>query len=306
VTLLSGGSGGAKLALGLYQALPPGRLTVIANTGDDIELFGLHISPDLDSLTYVLAGRVNAETGWGIAGDSWGALDTVSALGGTSWFRLGDRDLGVHLFRTERLRAGEGLAAVTRAIAAKLGVRCTILPMCEEAVPTRIATDEGELHLQEYLVQRRCEPAVRGVRFDRIEAARPAPGVAEAIAESRCVLIAPSNPLISIAPILAVPGLRAQLEAAPVSKIAVSPIVGGRSLKGPAGKMLGELGHPITPAAVAGFYRGLVETFVVDIQDQDQIPAIEALGMRAIALPTVMDSPEAKRRLARDLLALTG
>ncbi|MCZ6749873.1 MAG: 2-phospho-L-lactate transferase [SAR324 cluster bacterium] len=304
VTLLSGGVGGAKLALGLYTTLGPGRLAVVANTGDDIELFGLHISPDCDILTYTLAGRVNGETGWGIAGDTFHALGAAAELGGSGWFALGDRDLGVHLYRTERLRAGEGLAAVTQAIADGMGLSCTMLPMCEAPVPTQIGTDEGELHLQEYLVRRRCEPRVTAVRFDGIERATPAPGVAEAIAESGRIVIAPSNPLISIGPILAVPGFRTLLERAEGLRIAVSPIVGGEALKGPTAQMMRQLGYEVSPVAVAEMFRGIVDVFVVDERDAAVQGAIESLGMRCIALPAVMDSLASKQRLARELCAI--
>jgi LPPG:FO 2-phospho-L-lactate transferase len=304
VVLLSGGVGGAKLALGLAGVLDPERLTVIANTGDDIDLFGLRICPDTDILAYTLAGRVNEATGWGVAGDSFAALDVVRALGGTGWFNLGDRDLGLHLFRSERLRAGMGLAEITRQIAAALGLRCTLLPMCEQPVATRIATAAGELHLQEYLVRERAEPEVRGVRFAGIEAATPAPGVLEAIAAAERVILAPSNPLISIGPILAVPGLREALRASRALRLAVSPLVGGRSLKGPTDRMLAQLGHAVSPATVAGLYRDVLDAFVLDVQDAAEKPAIEALGLCAVALPTVMGDLAAKQALARALLAL--
>jgi LPPG:FO 2-phospho-L-lactate transferase len=304
VTLLSGGVGGAKLALGLYSVLPPGALTLIANTGDDIDLFGLRICPDSDILAYTLAGRVNEATGWGIAGDSFAALDVVRALGGTGWFNLGDRDIGLHLFRSELLRAGVGLAEITRRIAAGLGVHCALLPMCEQPVTTRIDTAQGELHLQEYLVRERAAPEVRAVRFEGAEAATPAPGVREALAASDLVVIAPSNPLISIGPILAVPGLRESLRAAAGLRVAVSPLVAGRSLKGPTDRMLAQLGHEVSPLGVARLYRDVLDAFVVDTQDAAAVPAIEALGLRCVALPTVMSDLAAKQALARALLAL--
>lgn len=304
VTLLSGGVGGAKLALGLYGAMDPARLTVIANTGDDIDLFGLRICPDSDILAYTLAGRVNAETGWGVAGDTFAALDTVRALGGTGWFNLGDRDLGLHLFRSELLRAGLGLAEITRRIRDALELRCTLLPMCEQPVATRIVTAEGELHLQEYLVRDRAEPTVRGVRFDGIDAATPAPGVLPALTEADRVILAPSNPLISIGPILAVPALRAALRASRALRVAVSPLVAGRSLKGPTDRMLAQLGHEVSPVSVAKLYQDVLDVFVVDAQDADCIPVVEALGLRCVALPTVMVDLAAKQALARALLAL--
>ncbi|HKJ00011.1 MAG TPA: 2-phospho-L-lactate transferase [bacterium] len=304
VTLLSGGVGGAKLALGLYAVLEPEALTVIANTGDDIDLFGLRICPDSDILAYTLAGRVNEETGWGVTGDTFAALDVVRSLGGTGWFNLGDRDIGLHLFRAERMRAGEGLTTITRRIAQALGLHCTLLPMCEQPVTTRIATANGELHLQEYLVRERTEPEVHSVRFAGVEAATPAPGVLEAIAEADVVILAPSNPLISIGPILAVPGLRDALGRTAALRLAVSPLVAGRSLKGPTDQMLAQLGHEVTPVAVAGLYRDVLDTFVLDVQDAALAPAIEALGLHCVALPTVMSDLAAKQTLARDLLDL--
>ncbi|MCH8884224.1 MAG: 2-phospho-L-lactate transferase [SAR324 cluster bacterium] len=306
VTLLSGGVGGAKLALGLYTAGDAGKLTVVANTGDDIDLFGLRICPDVDILAYTLAGRVHEEQGWGVAGDTFHALDVVRALGGSGWFNLGDRDLGLHLYRCELLRQGVGLAEITRRVGASLGLRCTLLPMCEQTVTTRIATPEGELHLQQYLVQRRAEPRVNGVRFEGSEAATPAPGVREAIAASDVIILAPSNPLISIGPILAVPGLRESLRRARAFRVAVSPLVGGASLKGPTDRMLADLGYAVTPVSVAELYRDVLDAFVVDRRDGDQVAAVERLGLRCVALPTVMADLPAKQALARALLALPG
>jgi LPPG:FO 2-phospho-L-lactate transferase len=303
VALLSGGVGGSRLALGLDGVLDPARLTVIANTGDDIDLFGLRICPDVDILAYTLAGQVHPQ-GWGIQGDTFRALDRVKQLGGMGWFNLGDVDLGLHLFRTELLSQGVGLAEVTRRIAAALGVRCALLPMCEERVNTRIRTDGGLLHLQEYLVRDRTQPVVRGVEFDGIAQASPAPGVVEALGQSALVLIAPSNPLISIAPILAVPGLRAALRASRALKVAVSPLVAGASLKGPTDRMLAQLGQPVSPLTVAKGYRDVLDVFVLDERDAALRGGIEALGLRCAVLPTVMTDLAAKQALARHLLAL--
>lgn len=306
VTVLSGGVGGAKLALGLYTVLEePGGLSLVANTGDDIELFGLHVSPDTDILAYTLAGEINEATGWGIAGDSFRALERVKRFGGTGWFNLGDVDLGTHLFRTELLRRGVGLAEITARLAAGLGLRCHLLPMSEQPVTTRLQTDAGELHLQEYLVQRRAEPVVHAVRFEGAEQARPAPGVVAALQASDLIVVAPSNPLISIGPILAVPGLREALQAARGLRVAVSPVVGGASLKGPTDRMLRQLGHPVRPETVADFYRDVLDVFVVDAADADAIPAVQALGLRCAALPTVMHDLPAKQALARELLSMT-
>jgi LPPG:FO 2-phospho-L-lactate transferase len=280
------------------------RLTVIANGGDDIELFGLRICPDSDILAYTLAGRVDEAKGWGVAGDTFTALESVRALGGPGWFNLGDSDLGVHLFRTGLLREGVGLAEVTRRICAALGVRCTLLPMSEQLVTTHLLTAEGELHWQEYLVRRRAEPVITSLRFDGIEAASPAPGLLEAIAASDLVVLGPSNPLISIGPILAVPGVRAALRASRALRLAVSPIVGGVSLKGPTDRMLAQLGHSVTPQAVGALYRDVLDGYVVDEQDAACAPAVEALGLRCWVRPTVMADLPAKQGLARALLAL--
>ncbi len=304
VTLLSGGVGGAKLALGFSHAMAPERLTLIANTGDDLELFGLRICPDSDILAYTLAHEVEEDQGWGIRGDTHAALERVRQLGGTGWFNLGDTDIGLHLFRTELLGKGVGLAEITRRIASGLGLKSALLPMCEQPVATRLMTGEGELALQEYLVQRRAEPAVSAIRFEGAEAATPAPGVAEALAGSNLVVIAPSNPLISIGPILAVPEMRRLLRETSALKVAVSPIVGGKSLKGPSDRMLEQLGHAVSPVAVAELYSDFLDVFVVDDQDRGCIPEVEGLGLRAIAAATVMSGLEEKTGLARRLLAL--
>ncbi|MCZ6628921.1 MAG: 2-phospho-L-lactate transferase [SAR324 cluster bacterium] len=304
ITLLSGGVGGAKLALGLYTVSAPEELTVIANGGDDLELFNLRICPDSDILAYTLAGQVNEPGGWGIRDDSFHALERVRQLGGTGWFNLGDTDLGLHLFRSELLRQGVGLAEVTRRIAEKLGLKCRLLPMCEQPVSTRLSTEEGQLHLQEYLVKRRAEPVLHAVHFDGIEQATPAPGVPEALAEAAMIVIAPSNPLISIAPILAVPGMRRMIREARGLKVAVSPIVGGKSLKGPSDKMLAELGHAVSPVTVAELYRDFLDVFVVDEQDAACMEEVEGMGLRCVAAPTVMKDLACKQALAAALLAL--
>lgn len=305
VVLLSGGVGGAKLALGLYTVMDPARLTVIANTGDDIDLFGLRVCPDADTLVYSLSGQAGP-LGWGVAGDSYRALERARLLGATGWFNLGDVDIGLHLFRAELLARGVGLAEVTRRIAAALGVRCTLLPMCEQKVTTRIQTGQGTLHLQEYLVRERAEPVVRAIEFEGIAAARPAPGVLEAFAEARLVVIAPSNPLISIGPILAVPGVREALRRAPGRRVAITPLVGGASLKGPTDRMLAQLGKPVSPVTVAEEYREVIDTFVLDVQDAALRSAVEALGLHCAVLPTVMSDLAAKQLLARRVLALAG
>lgn len=304
VTLLSGGVGGAKLALGLYTAGIGRGLSIIANSGDDIDLFGLRICPDWDILAYTLSGRVSGDTGWGIAGDSFHALSVVRELGGTAWFNLGDRDLGLHLFRTELLRRGVGLGEAARRISAALDLDCALLPMCEQPVATCIETPEGELHLQEYLVRDRAQPEVRGIRFEGIEKASPAPGVLDAISDCALLVLAPSNPLISIDPILAMPGIRRAIGESPALRVAVSPIVGGVSLKGPTDRMLAQLGHEVSPVTVAGRYADLLDGFVLDEADHELAPRVEALGLRCWVLPTVMHDLPAKQALAGALLGL--
>jgi LPPG:FO 2-phospho-L-lactate transferase len=304
ITLLSGGVGGSKLALGFYSAFDPAALAVIANTGDDIELFGLRICPDCDTLAYTLAGKVDPDRGWGAAAETWLSHETLGAFGVDNWFRLGDRDLGLHLYRAGRLRAGDSLEAVTQGIASAFGLKCRLLPMCHRFVPTYVRTEEGEFHLQEYLVRRRCEPRVLAVRYSGIDQASPAAGVLEAIRDASLLVIAPSNPYLSVGPILAVPGVREAVMETRALRVAVSPIVGGRALKGPLAKMMTELGHEVRPLSVARMYTGLVDIFVVDEQDASEVDRIRALGMGAIAMPTVMEALESKRDLARRLVGL--
>jgi LPPG:FO 2-phospho-L-lactate transferase len=304
VTALAGGVGGSKLLLGLARALPPGDLTAVVNTGDDIELHGLWISPDLDIVTYTLAGAVNPQTGWGIQGDTFRVLDSLERLGHEPWFHLGDVDLATHLHRTGMLRSGATLSQAADSIRRALDVAVRILPMSDQKVRTMLATDRGRLHLQEYLVRERTEPVVREIAFEGIEAARPAPGVLEAIDAADLVILGPSNPLISIGPILAVPGLSEALRSRADRVIAVSPIVGGRSLKGPSDKMLAQMGREASALGVAKFYAGLAGTYVIDNADAAQRPAIEALGYRVVVTRTVMTTLEDKERLARELLAL--
>ena len=303
VVLLSGGVGGSKLAWGLYTTLDPARLTVVANTGDDFDIFGLRVCPDADIIAYTLSGQAHAQ-GWGLAGETFRALERVRQFGGTGWFNVGDVDLGLHLYRTELLAQGVGLAEITRRAAAALGLRCVLLPMSEQRVTTRIHTEAGRLHLQEYFVRERAQPRLLRIEFEGAGQARPAPGVAEAFAAAALIVIAPSNPLISIGPILAVPGMREALRASPALKVSVTPLVGGVSLKGPTDRMLAELGRPVSPVTVAQDYRDVLDAFVVDEQDARLVPEIEALGLRCHALPTVMTDGAAKQALARRLLAL--
>jgi LPPG:FO 2-phospho-L-lactate transferase len=303
VTALAGGVGASKLLAGLVRVMDPAELTIIVNTGDDIELHGLRISPDLDIVTYTLAGAVNPVTGWGIEGDTFHALDVLERYGREEWFHLGDRDLATHIHRTALLRAGKSLTEAADAIRRAWGVTARILPMCDAPVPTMLKTDRGTLHFQEYLVKHRAEPVVKRIYFAGAENASPAPGVLAAIAAAEAIIICPSNPLISIGPILAVPGIREALRARRDCVAAVSPIVGGRSLKGPSDRMMLQLGHEVSALAVARMYADLCDRFVLDELDAAQQAAIEALGMRALVAQTVMREQSDKERLARAVLS---
>jgi LPPG:FO 2-phospho-L-lactate transferase len=304
ITALGGGVGASKLLLGLYDVLGPDRLTIIVNTGDDIVLHGLKISPDLDIVTYTLAGIVDPAKGWGIRGETFHALKRLAAYGRTNWFNLGDRDLATHIHRTALLEEGRTLSEAAESIRSALGVKARILPMSDDPVPTIIESSEGPLHFQKYLVKRRAEPVVNGIRFAGAESARPAPGVLDAISEASRIVICPSNPLISIGPILAVPGVREQLCSRKANVFAVCPIVGGKSLKGPSDKMLAQLGYEPTALGVAKLYAEFTGTFVIDLMDKAQATAISALGMKVEILPTVMKMLAQKRKLARSLLDL--
>lgn len=302
VVALAGGVGGAKLAHGLAAHLGD-RLSVIVNTGDDFEHLGLTICPDFDTVLYTLAGIANRAQGWGIEGESWSFLDQLGRLGGPGWFRLGDRDVALHVLRTLRLRAGETLTAVNSGFARRLGIAATVLPMCDEPVRTIVATPGGELPFQDYFVRLRCEVPVTGFRFDGVERARPSPEVLAALRDPglSAIVICPSNPFVSIDPILSVPGLRAELGRAPV--VAVSPIIAGQAVKGPAAKMMQELDMPATALAVAERCAGLADGFVVDHADAAQARAIEALGMTVLATDALMRDEADRARLAGQCLA---
>jgi LPPG:FO 2-phospho-L-lactate transferase len=304
IAALAGGVGASKLLLGLYHEMDPRDLTIIVNTGDDIVLHGLKISPDLDIVTYTLAGVIDPKKGWGFRNETFHALKRLAVFGRENWFNLGDRDLATHIHRTAMLAEGKSLTEAAENIRAALRVKARILPMANEPVPTLIDSSEGPLHFQEYLVKRRAEPVVRGIQFQGVGAAQPAPGVLEAIREADRILICPSNPLISIGPILAVPGIREALRARKRDVIAVCPIVGGKSLKGPSDKMLAQLGHEPSALGVAKLYADFTGTFVLDSLDAHHADAIRALDMTPLAIPTVMRTLAQKRRLARSLLAL--
>ena len=304
ITALAGGVGASKLLLGLYHVTDPHALTVIVNTGDDIVLQGLRISPDLDIVTYTLAGIVDSAKGWGFRGETFHTLKRLAVFGRVNWFNLGDRDLATHIHRTAMLAEGQSLTEAAESIRIALGVKSRILPMSNQPVPTFIDTDEGTLHFQEYLVKRRAEPIVRGIHFDGAESAQPAPGVLEAIRDAGRILICPSNPLISIGPILAVPGIREALRARRKDVIAVCPIVGGKSLKGPSDKMLAQLGYDPSAQGVAKLYSDFTGTFVIDPVDEPQAGSIRTLDMNVAVIPTVMQTRADKRKLARALLRL--
>ena len=303
LVVLAGGVGAARFLAGLVAVASDAELTVIGNTGDDFTVHGLHISPDLDTISYSLAGLGDWERGWGLRGETWGAAEQFRRLGDDTWFQLGDRDLATHVWRTEQLRRGRPLSEVTRRLAERLQLSFTLLPMTDQAVGTRVLTADGrDLHIQEYLVRDDCQPEIKRVEYRGIERAQPAPGVREAIRAADLVVVAPSNPVISIGPILAVPGLRAELMAA-AQVIAVSPIVAGQAVKGPAVPMLVSLGVEPSAAGVAGLYADLISDLVIDQQDRELAGAVVALGVRPHFTDTLMVDQEARERLAAAVLA---
>jgi LPPG:FO 2-phospho-L-lactate transferase len=302
VCALAGGVGGAKLAAGLQDVLPAGDLSVVVNTADDFDLWGLHICPDLDTVMYTLAGISNPETGWGLAGESFDALSMLERYGEETWFKLGDRDIATHILRTYGLRSGETLTGVTAGLARALGVVSTILPMSDDPVSTVLETPDGRLEFQEYFVRRSQRDEVLGVELRGIEDARPTEEVLAAISGADAIIFCPSNPVVSVGPILAVPRITEALASTSAPKVAVSPIVGGRALKGPADRMLASLGHEVSATGVAGMYTGLVDGMVVDRIDEDERAGIEALGMRALVTESVMRDAEDRARLALETL----
>jgi LPPG:FO 2-phospho-L-lactate transferase len=301
IIALSGGVGGAKLALGLSRILPPEQLLVVVNTGDDFEHLGLAISPDIDTVVYTLAGLANREVGWGRADETWSCMETLAAIGGETWFKLGDRDLAVHIERTRRLRAGESLSAITADLCARLGVGPRVVPMSDDPVRTRLLTDTGWLDFQEYFVRNRCEPMVRELRFHGAETARPHPDFMAALADPKleAVVICPSNPFISVEPILAVPGVRAALAHCAAPVIAVSPIIAGRAVKGPTAKMMTELGLDPTAGTVAQRYSDLLDGYVIDHADMAEVVSIDA---RVTLAQTLMTTIEDRELLAKTVL----
>lgn len=304
IVALAGGVGGAKLAHGLAQILPPEDLTVIVNTGDDFEHYGLYICPDLDTVCYTLAGLANPEMGWGRVDETWNVMQNASKLGGPNWFNLGDQDLGTHLERTRRLKVGDSLSQITRDFCKAWGVEHIVLPMSDQPVRTMVDTDDGELAFQKYFVHRKCEPRVKGFRFEGIESAEPAPGTREAIQSADAIVICPSNPWVSIDPIMKVFSITPALSQWGSGKkvVAVSPIIGGQTVKGPAAKMFSELGIEPSAIAVANHYRSLLKGFVIDTVDEQLIESVKSLNMRVHVTYTLMKSHVDRKQLANEVV----
>jgi LPPG:FO 2-phospho-L-lactate transferase len=305
VLALCGGIGGAKLALGLYAELGAGRLTVVVNTGDDFEHLGLHVSPDLDTVLYTLAGLADPDRGWGRAGETWNFMAALAELGGETWFALGDRDLALHIERTRRLRAGERLTAITADLARRLHVGACIAPMSDEPVRTIVHTPDGPMAFQHYFVKHRCAPKVTRIAFEGPDSARPGPAFTDVLADPalRAIVLCPSNPYLSIDPILSVPGVRAALARAAAPVVAVSPVIGGEAVKGPTAKIMRELGVAVTSKTIADHYHGLVEGLVIDEADAGEARQV---GVRCAVTRTLMKSLDDKRSLARSVLAFAG
>jgi LPPG:FO 2-phospho-L-lactate transferase len=299
VVALAGGVGAARFLDGLTRVIAPERVFIIGNTADDAEIHGLHISPDLDTVTYTLAGLANPKHGWGIRGDSFRCLEALRRLGADAWFQLGDVDLATHLYRTQRMASGATLSEVTREIARALAVRSTLVPMSNERVRTRICTASGELEFQTYFVKRRARDRVTGMRFEGASEATPAPGVLDAIENAEAIILCPSNPFISIGPILAIPGIRDALQRRRENVAAISPIVGGQALKGPAAKMMKSMGMRASAAEVARLYQDFAGVFILDEVDRKQAAQVEALGMRPVVTNTIMRGLRERKALAR-------
>ncbi len=306
ITTLAGGTGAAKFLRGLAAVVDPSTLTVIGNTGDDTQIWGLHISPDLDTVTYALAGLLDETKGWGVRDDSFHCLAAMADLGRESWFNLGDRDLATHLYRTERLRAGQTLTLVTDAIRRSLGIRSRILPMSDQPVRTRILTPDGWLGFQEFFVREKAQPEVLDVTYEGADRAAPAPGVTEAISEARAVIVCPSNPITSIGPILAMPGIVQALKETAATVCAISPIVGGAPVSGPAGKLMAAKGLPVSAVGVAAVYREWLDRLVIDRQDQALGPELLRLGVSPIGADTLMTDRLKEVGLVRAVLEAVG
>lgn len=303
ITVFAGGVGASRFLEGLVQVVPPADITVISNTGDDVDMFGLRVSPDTDIVIYALAGAVNPVTGWGLTGDTLNVIDQLQRFGYDRWFSLGDRDLAMAIHRTRLLHEGVPMHEIVAGLVRAWGLALTVLPMSNERIETRITGPAGELAFQDYMVRLQTEIDVRGIAFAGANTAKPAPGVIEAIRDAEAVILAPSNPLVSIGPILAVPGLREALIATKARRAAISPIIAGQVVKGPAAKMLESLGHEVSAVGVARIYQGLIDVMVIDDLDRALAPRVEALGMRCLVTDTMMTSPERKAELAAEVIA---
>jgi LPPG:FO 2-phospho-L-lactate transferase len=304
IVVLTGGTGGAKFVDGLRRVVPPKELTIIVNTGDDFEWWGLHISPDLDSITYVLADLLSKERGWGVQDDTFLCLETMKKMGEPAWFQVGDRDLAVHLLRTRLIRGGKTLSEATAEITARLGIAAKVLPATDDRVETLVQTPAGELSFQEYFVKRHYQDQVSSVRFAGAEDAQPAAGVVDAILSAEVVLLAPSNPVTSIGPVLAVPGIRKALRETPASVVAISPIVGGAAVSGPAGTLMAACGLPISPAGLAQAYDDFLDVLIADTRDQEAVARLARSGLRVHCTNTIMKTPTDRIELARAALSV--
>ena len=304
VLALAGGVGGAKLALGLRDILDEESLAIVVNTGDDEEFFGLHVSPDLDTVMYTLGGSANPDTGWVISGETFRSLNRLRQYGVDTWFNLGDLDMATHIRRTQLLGQGNTLSEVTNSLCSSLGIAHSIFPMTDDTLKTIVITEFSEMSFQEYFVKNRCDPRVISLRFDSPSECSPSPGFVTALNESDLLVFCPSNPFLSVDPILAVTGVRKKIENFRGARIAVSPIVGGEAIKGPAGKILRELGHEVSCVGVAKRYIDLCDAFIIDNVDADLASTIEKLGMRVVVTNTIMNNDQEKRTLAREILSL--
>ncbi|HEU5381573.1 MAG TPA: 2-phospho-L-lactate transferase [Ktedonobacteraceae bacterium] len=306
IVVLAGGVGAARFLQGLVQVVPQEDLTVIINTGDDREFYGLHVSPDLDIVMYTLAGLVNESQGWGIRNDTYAAMQQLTSYGNEDWFMLGDRDLATHIHRTQRLRQGKTLSEVSDELRKRLGLHLRLLPMSDQPVQTHIMTPAGLLHFEEYMVKRQCSDPVQDIAFVGVDAAKPAPGVLDALKQAEAILIAPSNPLVSIGSILSVPGIHDVLHEASGMVVAVSPIVGGAPIKGPADRLMSGMHMEVSAVGVARYYRDFLDVMVIDQQDAHLLSAIEDLGIPALATDTIMRDSATRIALARTVLAAAG
>ena len=302
-TVLAGGVGASRFLQGLVRVVEPSDITIISNTGDDVEVFGLHVSPDTDIVIYALAGAVNPATGWGLTGDTFAVVDQLQRFGYERWFNLGDRDLAMAIHRTRLVHEGVPMHEIVAGLALDWGLECRVIPMSNDPVRTVIAGPEGRLPFQEYMVRLRTEVDVQGIEFEGIESAEAAPGVIDALSEADVVVVAPSNPLVSIGPILAIDGIRHALEHSDATRVAISPIIAGEVVKGPLAKMMMTLGFEVSAVGVAEMYRGLIDVMVIDELDRALAPRVEELGMRCLVTDTMMTSDERKAELAADVVA---